>query len=248
MEKKKLKLNINTAIYVMIGIMLAAMVLVTILTAALRNDSDEVNVSLDETAKAVMKKAETQKKETQKTETTREPETEADKNIDGSVEVNVQPEEPETAVSAGIRYYTLPVDGGILKNYEVDVPVYSMTMNDYRAHAGVDLAAELGTEVVSVENGTVCRVWNDPMMGKCVSIDHGDGIVSTYMNLAEETAVGIALGENIAQGQAIGTVGASALTEISEEPHLHLEMKVNGEFVDPIEYMGIDAVYTEYEG
>jgi len=246
MEKKRKKLNINSAIYVMIGIMLAAMLLVTILTATLRKDPSDVEVSTNEASVAVFKEKtpvsdKTDKADTSITEDTKPSDTE--KNVEGAEEIT----EPDVSVSSGIRYYTLPVNGEISKAYEIDIPVYSITMNDYRAHSGVDICTPVGTAVVSVEKGTVCRIWDDPMMGKCISIDHGDGIVSTYMNLDEEIPSDIGVGTSVESGQTVGAVGSSAITEISEEPHLHLEMKVNGELVDPIEYMGVDVLSVTYE-
>ena len=133
----------------------------------------------------------------------------------------------------------MPVVGTVAKNFEIDVPVYSLTMNDYRAHTGVDIAASIGDEVVSASSGTVCKIWNDPLMGRCVTIDHGDDIYTTYMNLAEESAAELEVGARLSMGQSIGAIGESAIIEIAEEPHLHLEMKVNGNYVDPLEYMGI---------
>ena len=56
------------------------------------------------------------------------------------------------------------------KDFEIDIPVYSLTMNDYRAHTGIDIAASLGSEVVAASSGIVCRVWSDPMMGQSVTI------------------------------------------------------------------------------
>jgi murein DD-endopeptidase MepM/ murein hydrolase activator NlpD len=72
------------------------------------------------------------------------------------------------------------------------------------------------------------------MMGKCVSVSHADGVVSIYRNLGEELAEGIAAGASVRAGQAIGTVGESALCELADEPHLHFEMTVNDTPTDPM--------------
>lgn len=71
------------------------------------------------------------------------------------------------------------------------------------------------------------------MMGRSVTIDHGDGIYTTYQNLAEDIAEGIEVGGTVEMGQVIGYVGDSALVEIAEEPHVHLEMKINGDYGRP---------------
>ena len=78
-------------------------------------------------------------------------------------------------------------------------------------------------------------------MGRSVTIDHGDGIYTTYQNLAEDIAEGIEVGGTVEMGQVIGYVGDSALVEIAEEPHVHLEMKINGDYVDPLDYVTVSG-------
>ena len=138
----------------------------------------------------------------------------------------------------------MPVNGFISKAFEVDVPVWSATMCDYRAHTGADIASPVGSEVIASSSGRVCKVWNDPMMGRAVTIDHGDDIYTTYMNLGEDLLVSV--GDKVGMGQAIGAVGTSSLTEVAEEPHIHLEMKIGGKYVDPLEYMS-SGEYKEFE-
>ena len=128
------------------------------------------------------------------------------------------------------------------KDFEIDIPVYSLTMNDYRAHTGVDIAASLGSEVVAASSGVVCRVWSDPMMGQSVTIDHGDEIYTTYMNLSPEIPEGITVGAKVTMGQTIGSVGDTSLTEIAEEPHLHFEIKVDGQYADPLDYIAVSDI------
>ena len=140
-----------------------------------------------------------------------------------------------------LRYFVMPVVGSVAKEFEIEIPVYSLTMNDYRAHTGVDICAPLGSDVVAASSGTVCKIWNDPLMGCSVTIDHGDNIYTTYMNLSKELDPFITVGADVAMGQALGTVGESALVEVAEEPHLHLEMKVDGKYVDPLDYMGVSS-------
>ena len=64
-------------------------------------------------------------------------------------------------------------------------------MNDYRTHDGIDIACKAGDEVFAVSGGTIQNVYYDPLMGYCVSIDHGKGMVTTYKNLAESLPEGI---------------------------------------------------------
>ena len=119
----------------------------------------------------------------------------------------------------------------------MDLPVYSLTMNDYRAHTGVDISADIGSAVVALTDGTVSALWSDPMMGVCLSIDHGNGLSSHYKNLSSELPEGIAVGSEVKAGQTIGAVGDSCLVELAETEHLHFEVTKDGKHVDPMTYL-----------
>jgi murein DD-endopeptidase MepM/ murein hydrolase activator NlpD len=110
-------------------------------------------------------------------------------------------------------------------------------MGDWRTHLGVDVACELGTEVLAVADGTVSRVREDPFMGVCVSVEHSGKAVSIYRNLAKEVGDGIVEGCTVKAGDVIGTVGETAMNEIAQEPHLHYELTVDGKNVNPKDHI-----------
>ena len=141
-----------------------------------------------------------------------------------------------------------PVSGTLSRPYSMDVPVYSLTMEDFRTHGGVDIASELGTTVRASAAGTVTDVWEDPMMGKCVRIAHAGSAVSTYKNLAPEIPDAICPGAAVGVGDVIGTVGESALIELADAPHLHYELTIDGVSVNPADFMLIGTADTAYEG
>ena len=85
-------------------------------------------------------------------------------------------------------------------------------------------------------------MWEDPMMGFCVAIEHSGNAVSYYKNLSDTLASGIKEGESVRAGQLIGTVGDTAMLEVAQEPHLHFEMTVGGLQVDPREYFSSDVL------
>lgn len=260
MENKAKKNSINTVIYLLLAAMLVSVIGVSVFTVASRRNTKipvdtngSVTDSTTDTSKdSVKAESETSQTPSQNTEpidsTAPQKDRAETKPVPDTKPASVT-EAEDVEVSKGMRYFVIPVAGTVSKDFEIDIPVYSLTMNDYRAHTGVDIAAPIGCEVVSASGGTVCKVWNDPLMGKCVTIDHGDGIYTTYMNMAEDISPDIDVGVRVSMGQTIGAVGESSLIEIAEEPHLHLEMKVNGEYVDPLEYMGVaspqEAVYSE---
>lgn len=147
-------------------------------------------------------------------------------------------EEPEQNVNATPEppSYTLPVAGDIMKEFSNDVLVYSETMNDYRVHNGVDLAAAIGTQVKAFTDGVVEEIYEDPLMGYTVILSHGDETRSIYQNLSSELVSGLKVGVAVEEGQVIAGVGESNLIECAQEPHLHFEVTVNGKHVDPMSF------------
>jgi murein DD-endopeptidase MepM/ murein hydrolase activator NlpD len=134
---------------------------------------------------------------------------------------------PAPAVS-----YVWPVEGEVLRGFSVEALAYDQTMGDWRTHAGVDIAAEAGAKVQCVSDGVVKEVFTDDLMGATVVVDHQNGVMSTYSNLAAEPVA--AAGQEVESGTVLGTVGASAIAESALPSHLHLEMTRNGEPVDPV--------------
>ena len=113
-------------------------------------------------------------------------------------------------------------------------------MNDYRVHQGIDIECNAGDDVVSCAFGTVTSIEYDPFMGYTVVIDHGDGLVSYYKNLSDEVAENVLEGEDVYAGQKLGSVGESAIIEISDDPHLHFELVLNNSPIDPLDMLEYD--------
>ncbi len=133
--------------------------------------------------------------------------------------------------------FIAPVIGEILHPCSLETPVFSLTMEDYRTHTGVDLYCAVGNDVCSVAAGKIQKIWDDPMMGMCISVEHSGGAVSVYKNLCDDIPEGIKEGSTVTQGQVIATVGDTALMEIAEESHLHFELTINKKAVDPSKYI-----------
>ena len=149
--------------------------------------------------------------------------------------------------------FALPVGGVLSKKHSVDTQVFSPTLNEYRVHLGIDIATEEAAPVCAMAQGTVAQIWEDPMMGWCVAVSHTGDAVTVYKNLAKQMADGIAVGAEVEAGQLLGSVGDTAMIEIAEEPHLHVEMTVKGLQVDPLDYFSKEVLsaLTEdsiYEG
>lgn len=132
-------------------------------------------------------------------------------------------------------YYIWPTAGPIENGYSMDVPVFNRTMQDWRTHDGVDIAAELGAQVKALTNGKVTAVYDDDLYGTTVVISHRGGLESVYSNLAAMPTVSV--GDQVVVGQVVGAVGDTALCETGEVCHLHLAMRRDGESVDPTEFL-----------
>ncbi len=99
-----------------------------------------------------------------------------------------------------------------------------------RMHTGVDWAAPRGTPIVSAGNGTVIKAARESGYGNRVEIQHANGYITTYNHMSG-FARGMREGLRVRQGQVIGFLGSTGL---STGPHLHYEVIVNGNFVDPM--------------
>ena len=146
------------------------------------------------------------------------------------------PSEPvQEAVNTAPDFFVWPLTGEIENGYSMTALQYNRTMQDWRTHDGLDIAADLGTQVKAVTSGTVTEVFDDDLFGTTVVISHRDGLSSTYSNLAATPTVKV--GDNVVTGQVIGAVGDTALCETGEVTHLHFSMAQNGESVDPTGFM-----------
>ena len=142
---------------------------------------------------------------------------------------------PEASQKPAALVFTWPVNGAVIASYSVETLLYDETMLDWRVHEGVDLAASEGTRVLCAAAGTVSEVYEDALMGVTVVVDHGDGLVSVYANLAEEPSA--AAGDKVYTGDVLGAVGATAAAESGRQSHLHFAMYQDGAPVDPEAYL-----------
>jgi len=156
---------------------------------------------------------------------------------DRTADIIIEPEESVIEVISVPQIYLKPVSGYVSRKHNPDTPEYSIAMNDYRTHLGIDIDSEIGVKVKAVSDGVISEIYDDPLMGKTVVIDHPDNIQSIYMNLQEAIPKNITVGTTIKGGEVIGGVGETALIELFDVPHLHFEMKKDGSYTDPLEYI-----------
>ena len=131
-----------------------------------------------------------------------------------SPQPSAAPSVPPTLAPAPL-VFTWPVKGTVIAGLAVETLAYNETMGDWRTHEGLDIAAPLGTQVLA--------------------IDHGEGLMSRYANLAEAPTVKV--GDGVTTGAVIGSVGETAASESGREPHIHYALLKNGWPVDPTGYL-----------
>ena len=119
--------------------------------------------------------------------------------------------------------------------FSVDELTYNETLGDWRTHDGIDIAAEVGTQVIAACSGVVTAVRDDDMMGTLVTIAHDDGYETTYANLRSSPGVGE--GQYVSAGEVIGAVGSSSIAEFSMPAHLHFSVSKDGVPCDPAEFL-----------
>ncbi|MNS37752.1 Murein DD-endopeptidase MepM [compost metagenome] len=96
-----------------------------------------------------------------------------------------------------------------------------------KMHTGLDIAASSGTPVKAPASGTVSFAgWNGGY-GNYVVIDHGNGLQTAYAHMS---AINVKRGQRVTAGTQVGRVGS---TGMSTGPHMHFEVKRNGQFVNP---------------
>ena len=130
--------------------------------------------------------------------------------------------------------FCFPLGLEILKDYSDGEMVYSQTMKDWRVHNGIDFTGEKGSEVRAIQRGRITAVYEDELWGTVVEIDHGNEMLVKYCGLTKPSVLPV--GTEIKKDQAIGKLGEIPV-ESADEPHLHLEITVNGKIVDPLAAM-----------
>jgi len=141
----------------------------------------------------------------------------------------------ETAATAEAATIIYPTSKDIIKGYSGDTPVFSKTLNDWRVHNGIDLAAEQGSKIKAITNGKVADIFNDELLGTTMVIEHDGGFIAFYSGLGETTLVNT--GDTVESGQEIASIN-DIPCEAADGYHLHLSIKKDDKFIDPVEILG----------
>ena len=121
-----------------------------------------------------------------------------------------------------------PVRGKITSSFGTRVhPVFKTKT----VHTGIDIAAKKGASVKAAESGEVLYSGWLRGYGQIIIIDHGHGMTTVYAHL---DSISVDEGQGVKKGQVVGTVGN---TGVATGPHLHFEVRINGDARDPLRYL-----------
>jgi murein DD-endopeptidase MepM/ murein hydrolase activator NlpD len=132
--------------------------------------------------------------------------------------------QPGSALAAGT--WTWPVTGPIIRDYDPPDDPYGS------GHRGIDIASPVGTAVLAVETGTV--TFAGVVGGQLfVTVNHGAGLASTYSWVS---ALDVEENDVVMRGEVIARSGSGHPGSL-EPPHLHLGVKLEDQYVDPLDYL-----------
>ena len=138
----------------------------------------------------------------------------------------------------------VPSGGGGSGSYVWPFPGHTVITSPYgnRAstgsfHSGVDIDGyqSMGSPIVAADGGTVIMAEYSGAYGNTVIIDHGNGVSTLYAHLS---SINVGVGSTVGQGQTIGGVGNTGNCYGLDGVHLHFEVRINGNTVDPMGYIG----------
>ena len=134
----------------------------------------------------------------------------------------------------GRRKLTWPVMGNIILPYSMDATVYYTTLDQYACNDGIIVGAKMGEEVVSPGNGRIVNIEDTDRYGKMVTILLGN-YYKAYCGQLEN--VDYEIGDDIQEGDVIGTVAEPTKSFVLEGPNVFFKMTYKGKTVNPVKYL-----------
>lgn len=136
----------------------------------------------------------------------------------------------------GKKKLTWPVMGNIILPYSMDATVYYTTLDQYACNDGIIVGAKIGEEVVSPGNGRVVNIEDTDRYGKMVTILLGN-YYKAYCGQLEN--VDYEIGDDIQEGDVIGTVAEPTKSFVLEGPNVFFKMTYKGKAVNPVKYLRV---------
>lgn len=142
----------------------------------------------------------------------------------------------EDNITVSTDTYVVPIKNAtIVKDYSATELQYNDTLKQWEIHKAIDLLASDSTDVMAVTDGTVSNLYTNYLEGTVIEISHSNGLVSVYKSLNKDTKVKV--GDKVSAGQVIGEVSDTMAQELNSGAHLHFEMRVGNDKVNPHDYI-----------
>jgi len=252
LENDNMFIYVGTAIFILLAVAIGIIMYMTTRTGVrIENAREDIAIQQEsENASSEIGKTVEEQEDSTQANTSREEQTQSETNTLPTEEVQVNeetPDEPDTSSTTNAPVeetptetkreitFVKPTEGEIICEYAKDNLIYSETLKEWVTHTAIDIEADKTSVIKSAANGVIKSIVNDPRYGLTVVISHDEGYETVYSNLL--TAEFVVEGEEVEQGQTIGTVGNTASFESSLACHLHFELLKEGEYLDPTIYL-----------
>lgn len=145
----------------------------------------------------------------------------------------------ETGTNSALLF-GLPMNNTtVLKEFSSSALYENTTLNRWEYHSGMDLTSD-DLAVLAVADGRVSEVYFNDLEGNVIVITHSNNFKSSYSSLNGD-AIAVNVGDSVKRGDRIGTAGDSANNEREDGNHLHFELLLNDENIDPASYLEFEA-------
>lgn len=195
-------------------------------------ENDKISKKTESTTTEIIENTADTKKDENKTDVVKPDNTAKTENQNNTKEntSNTQVTEEKKPLT-----FTKPTDGEIIAEFAQENLIYSDTLKEWITHTGIDIKADKTSVIKASADGVVTSILSDPRYGLTVVISHDEGYETIYSNLL--TAEFVVEGEEVKQGQTIGTAGNTASFESGMESHLHFEIMQDGKYLNPSIYL-----------
>ena len=139
-----------------------------------------------------------------------------------------------------------PVEGNVVLNYSNDHLIYHATLDQFRTHDAIAIAAEAGTEVVAAADGVVSAIEESVQTGVTVTTAIGNDYYLVYGQLEDSE---LKVGDSVSQGEVIGTIAKASRFYSKEGDNLYFQVRCGEETLNPMSLLGrVDEAESMAEG
>lgn len=130
-----------------------------------------------------------------------------------------------------------PVEGDLLQKFSKDKLVFHEKTGVFKTRNGIEIQTQSKEPVKAAMDGTVISVEDEASWGKCIKIEHKDGLITVYKGLDADN-LNVAIDSKVKAGDVIGAVsGSSKNSDLDAMPIFYFEVQKNGKYLDPLQFV-----------